>query len=127
MQANPTFEGACWTQIQVFGQSLNTTVQEALVMYLPANWFNFIDRLRIDLVDFNAMQVQCQIYNILGELKVIFSVDGLIGLFSRIVPQAFIFRGEIEKFQTFFAEGDYIQAATIIGTLSRNIIGQPVN
>ena len=59
-------------------------------MYKVANWFNFLDRLRIDLVDYNALQTQCQFYNILGELKGIFTLDGLIGLFSRLLPQAFI-------------------------------------
>ena len=90
MQTNQNFEGACWTQVQVFEASVHTTFEELLIMYKPANWFNFLDRLRIDLVDYNALQVQCQFYNILGELKTIFTIDGLIGLFSRMLPQVII-------------------------------------
>ncbi len=92
MQANSQFQGSCWTGVATLGNDLNTTYQEAFTMYLPQNWFNFLDRLRIDLVDFATVQQQCQVYNILGALKNMFSLDGFFGLFSRLIPQAFILK-----------------------------------
>ena len=91
MQATSQFQGACATQFDIILNDVNTTMNEALTAYLPWNWFNFIDRLRIDLVDYSTLQQQCQFYNILGAIKQMMSLDGLMGLFSRLLPQAFIF------------------------------------
>ena len=96
MQANTQFQGACWTQIAQFGNDLNMTYNEFFQMYLPMNWFNFADRLRINLVDFASLQQQCQVFNILGSFKVLFTLDGFFGLFARLIPQAFILKTQFE-------------------------------
>ena len=91
MQATSQFQGACQTQFDIFLIDIQTTAQEALTAYLPWNFFNFMDRLRIDLVDYSTLQQQCQFYNILGSFKTMMSLDGIMALFSRLLPQAFIF------------------------------------
>ena len=86
MQASSQFPGACAQQYDVFLKDISLTVSEAMTGYLPWNWFNFLDRLRTDLVDYSALQQQCQFYNILGQIKGMMSLDGLMALFSRLIP-----------------------------------------
>ena len=55
------------------------------------------------------------------------TLDGLMALFSRLLPQAFVIQQAITKIKTALANNDYIDAGKEIGQIARNIIGQPVN
>ena len=56
MQATSQFPGACVQQFDVMIRDVNTTYNEVFTAYLPWNWFNFLDRLRIVLVDYSTLQ-----------------------------------------------------------------------
>ena len=55
------------------------------------------------------------------------TLDGLMALFSRLLPQAFTIQQAIARIQTAYSNSDYITVGLEVGTISRNIIGQPVN
>ena len=127
MQANNMFQGACQSQIDTLTASLSVTAQEALTAFLPKNWFNFLDRLRVDLNYYAALQQQCQFYNLLEILKGLFTLEGLFSLVSRLVPQSFFLKTQFETIMKFLGENDYYEAGKEIGNLVKNILGQPVN
>ncbi len=55
MQSTSQFPGACVQQFDVMIRDVNTTYNEVFTAYLPWNWFNFLDRLRIVLVDYSTL------------------------------------------------------------------------
>ena len=62
-------------------------VAEAPVAYIPEYWFNFIDKFRIIVVDWSAMQTDCEVYYILGAIKTMLDLEGFMAVFARLVPQ----------------------------------------
>ena len=86
-----------------------------------------MDSLRVILVDFSTLQQQCQFYNILEAEKTIMSMNGLIALFSRLLPQAFVLQQTVAQIQAAWAIKDYITTGNLVGGLAKIVIGQAVN
>ena len=54
-------------------------------------------------------------------------MNGIMALFSRMLPQAFIIQQTLQTIQNAWAAADYITAGVSIGGLAKVVIGQPVN
>ena len=91
MQATTQFQGACQTNFDLVLTDVAILVKVLPTAYLPADWFNLLDTFRTILVDYSSLQQQCQIYNILGSFKQMMSLNGIMALFSRLLPQSFVF------------------------------------
>lgn len=104
MQAQTQFEGQCWNTVEALLVSFNQTKDEIKIAYLPQNWFNLLDRLRINLYNYSLVQIDCQFYYMLGALKTLMTIEGISALVARAVPQALFFKTIFESIQAYYAE-----------------------
>ncbi len=127
MQAQTQFEGQCWNSVEVFLVSIESTKEEFTVAYLPQNWFNLLDRFRVNLVDWSIIQTDCQVYYLLGAVKTLLTLEGFSALIARAVPQSLFFSTIFQNIQTYYDEGNWVQLGVEVGGLTKIILGQSVN
>ena len=72
--------------------------------YLPQNWFNQLDRIRVNIVDYSIIQTDCQFYYMLGAVRTLLTLEGISALVARAVPQALLFQSIFANIQTYYAE-----------------------
>jgi hypothetical protein len=126
-QTQQKVPGQCYTDTVSYYKSLNLTLEMLLVSYLPAYWFNFLDRIRINIDSYSKSLQSCQVHSILLKLQRIVTMDGIIETAARLLTQVAFLKSYFELFTTNFADGNMTVAGTQLGKLSSAIIGVTVN
>ena len=126
-QTQQTIPGQCHADNLAFFNSLGDTWLTFLRAYRPDTWFNFLDRIRINIDTMSKALQSCQIHSILTKLERIVTFDGLVETGARLITQITFLQGYMNQFSTHIAAGEMRLAGVQIGLLMSAIIGVTVN
>ena len=123
-QINP---GQCHRDTASYWTSLNDTLNILLVAWKPSFWFNFLDRIRINIDSYSKSLQSCQVHTVLTKLQRIVTVDGLIETAARLLTQvAFLGRYWTSFLENLF-DGNMTDSGIQLGLLFSSITGVTVN
>ena len=126
-QTQQSLPGQCHADNKAFFKSLNDTLHTFMKAFLPSVWFNFLDRIRINIDTLSKGLQSCQVHSILTKLQRMVTMDGIIETAARLMTQIAFLQGYVTKFITFFNNGELQNAGIQVGLLSSAIIGVTVN
>ena len=126
-QTQQKVPGQCHTDTTAFYTSINATIHILLRSYLPSNWFNFADRVRINIDSLSKKLQSCQVHSILTKLQRIVTVDGIIETGARLLTQVGSLKTYFNKLSANLADGNMTVAGTQLGLMSSIIVGVTVN
>ena len=126
-QTQQKVPGQCHTDTTAFYTSLNATVDILLRSYLPSNWFNFADRVRINIDSLSKKLQSCQVHSILTKLQRIVTANGIIETAARLLTQVGSLQNYFSRFSLNLADGNMTVAGTQVGLMSSIIVGVTVN
>ena len=126
-QTQQVRRGQCYMDNQNFFRTLNDTYQMILIAFLPANWFNFIDRIRINIDSFSKSLSSCQMHSILVRLERMLTLNGMIETMARLLTQVPFLQGYLDSFYSNLAVGNMTMAGTQLGRFSSAVVGISVN
>ena len=119
--------GQCYDDTLAFWQTMNRTLRSALTAFLPQNWFNFLDNIRVNIDSFAKSLQSCQTHTILTKLQRLVTMNGIIETAARLLTQIPFLQGYVSNFFAYLGDGNMTDAGIQLGLLSSAIIGTTVN
>ncbi|CAI2384614.1 unnamed protein product [Moneuplotes crassus] len=119
--------GQCYHDNNAFFFSLNDTFTTFLHAYRPDIWFNFLDRIRINIDNFAKLLQSCQVHSILLKVERIVTQEGFIEISARLITQIVFLQNNIQAFQNHLAAGEFELAGVELGKFVSAVVGVTVN
>ncbi|CAI2381603.1 unnamed protein product [Moneuplotes crassus] len=126
-QTQQSQPGQCYNDNGAFFSSLNDTWTTFKRAYRPDTWFNFLDRIRINIDNFAKSLQSCQMHSILTKMERIVTSEGILEVSARLISQIVFLQNNIQVFMDSLATGEYRTAGIEGGKFLSAIIGVTVN
>ncbi|CAI2381761.1 unnamed protein product [Moneuplotes crassus] len=126
-QTQQSRPGQCYNDNLAFVSSLSDTWVTFQRAYRPDTWFNFLDRIRINIDSLSKGLQSCQMHSILTKMERIVTTEGLLEVSARLISQIVMLQNNIANFMNYVNAGELRSAGTEMGKFFSAVVGVTVN